>query len=190
MLFLSTHHPFIHPYIHPSIPHGGGLVGWVVVTCWMGSLGWKSGGENLGAFFWLIIKSSNFFLNLCVCCCMKVFLWNNKKSLQASSHHWRSLHVHRNPQNSFCLFIYSCEFYSKDDDHHHHDHVFKQNICPKFCCFLVCSDGFALPNSIKLQNGKQQQQLLFYSHFLPSSPDPHTHSHLPPEDLLVGGGDR
>jgi len=55
VLFLSTHHPFIHPSIQPSWWAGGlgccNLFGWV-------HLAENLGGENLGTFFWLIIKSS------------------------------------------------------------------------------------------------------------------------------------
>jgi hypothetical protein len=100
--------------------------------------------------------------------------------LQGSSHHWRSLHVHRNPQNSFCLFIYSCEFYSKDD---HDDHVFNTTYAQNFVAFLFAVMGLLcqIPLNYKMGNNNNNNNSCCCSTpaFLPSSPDPHTHtSHL------------
>jgi hypothetical protein len=97
------------------------------------------------------------------------------------------------PTNSFCLFIYSCEFYSKDDDDDD-DHVFNRTYPQNFVAFLFAVMGLLcqIPLNYKMGNNNNTTNSCCCCStpaFLPSSLDP-PHTHLPPQDLLVGRGDR
>jgi hypothetical protein len=116
---------------------------------------------------------------VCVCVCfMEAFLWNNKKFFAGFITSLKKLARPQKPTNSFCLFIYSFEFYSKDDDHHH---VFNRTYPQNFVAFLFAVMGLLcqIPLNYKMGNNNNNNNscCCFTPTLLPSSPDPHTHTH-------------
>jgi hypothetical protein len=167
------------------------LVGFTWLKIW--------GGESWNFFlanYKIILTSSSICVCVCVCFMESFSLEIWKKSLQASSYHWWSwwsLHVHRNPQTLSAYLYTLCEFYSKDDDDHD-DHVFNRTYPQNFVAFLFAVMGLLcqIPLNYKMGNNNNTTNSCCCCStpaFLPSSLDP-PHTHLPPEDLLVGRGDR
>jgi hypothetical protein len=129
-----------------------------------------------------------------VCVSWKVFLWKNKKSLCRLHHIIDEACTSTETHKTLSAYLYnSCEFYSKDDDDHD-DRVFNRTYPQNFVAFLFAVMGLLcqIPLNYKMGNNNNTTNSCCCCStpaFLPSSLDP-PHTHLPPQDLLVGRGDR